>query len=322
MAISGQIVLVTGANGFVGRHVVARLAAGGADVVAISRRPTADMMPPGVRKIVISLSKPSELARLIECCRPQLVVHAAGRVPSPGRDDEQLLFEDNLGSTLSLLEAIRIAALPLRLVTIGSAAQYGLGMPSHRATREDDPLRPVTPYGVSKAAALLAAMAAGARDGLDVLCAVPFNLTGAGQPAHLVPAAFLRHALDSPGEVLKVGDVASKRDFIDIRDVAVAIEAVALRGKTQSIYNIGSGKALAIADILSIIGDRIGPTFHWEADKHRFGPERVPVSYADIARIEADTGWRPQICIERSISDMIEDMLSKVPQAEDREVLR
>ncbi len=316
MEIGRETTLVTGATGFVGREIVTRLARRGTTVIALTRReiPTATLG--GAVPVVVDLSSPPAVAAQLEVFSPRLIIHAAGRVPPSGGVDERLLYDANLGLTLSMIEAMRLASSPARLVVIGSAAQYGLASPADRETRETDALRPISAYGVSKAAAILAAMAAGVRNSLDVVGVVPFNLIGAAQPDHLVPATFLKFALRYPGRRLKVGNVKAQRDFVDVRDAAAAIEAVAMRGRQQTLYNIGSGKPVSIEAVLEIIARQLGQPFSWEADASRFGPELVPVSYADISRVHADTGWRPRIGLEQAIADMVDTMRAQLPESE------
>ncbi len=302
MADEEKGAFVTGATGFVGGEIAAQLKARGIKVTALVRPGGAP--PAGIAALEADLNDPQALADRIRAHAPRFIVHAAGRVTADSSGDRGF-YRDNLDTTVAIAEAVRQAAMPVRLVCIGSAAQYGLGTPQDRATRETDPMRPVSAYGASKAAALLAAHAAGERYGFDVVSIVLFNLIGPGQPHGLVPAAFIGPAIADPAATLQVGNVTSSRDFIDIRDAAAAVIAAAFDGRRGAIYNAGRGEPARVETILGLIRDALGGTLAWDSDETRFGAERVPVSYADVSSIRADTGWQASIGLAQSIADMI-----------------
>ncbi|MBX3568079.1 MAG: NAD(P)-dependent oxidoreductase [Rhizobiaceae bacterium] len=303
---------MTGATGFVGRAVARRFADGGSEVLALyrsaSRQPCAD----GVPAAGVDFSDRAQLAETMAAFRPDAVIHAAGRVPGGAEEDDWSLFDANLGLTTRVVEATRQAAPGARLVVIGSAAQYGAATPAGRGTREDDPLQPVGCYGASKAAALIAALAAARKHGLDVVAAVPFNLIGADQSEHLVPATFANAALRNPGQVIAVGDVRAQRDFLDISDAAAAVEAIALRGRRLASYNIGSGRPTTIGRVLEIVSGSLEGGLRWQPRPPRSGAQTVSVSYADIGLIEAHTGWRPAIAIEDAVARMVEELRDRL----------
>lgn len=293
---------VTGVSGFVGNAIGARFKEAGLNVFGLARPGTKHPATP--HTLFADHFESKAIAHLVREHRPRFLVHAAGRI-TPDETGDRGFYRDNLDMTLAIVEAVRVSGVPLRLICIGSAAQYGLGTPSNRATRETDALRPVSAYGASKAAALLAAHAAGVRHGLDVVSTVLFNLLGPGQPASFVPSTFITPAVADPAGTLQVGNIKAMRDFIDVRDAAAAVLAVAFKGKSGATYNAGSGKPTPIANVLGIVKNRLGGTLAWDADENRFGVERVPVSYADISAIRSDTGWAPQIDLAQSIDDMI-----------------
>ncbi len=301
MRRDGGVALLSGATGFVGRAIAIELASRDIDVIALTRAGGGKASIPTVE---VDLFATDALSRVISEHRPRFFIHAAGRLSAADGDDRSL-YRDNLDMTVAVADAVARAETGTRLVFVGSAAQYGLGTPRDRGTRETDPVRPVSAYGASKAAALLAAHAAGIRYGFETVSAVLFNLIGPGQPKTLVPATFITRALDNPADTLEVGNIAAKRDFIDIRDAAGAIAAAAFSGQSGAVYNIGRGEAVAVSEILARIREALGGSLRWNAQENRFGVERVPVSYADIAAIGRDTGWRPSIALDRSIEDMI-----------------
>lgn len=305
-------VVVTGATGFVGRAVARRFADGGSEVLALCRRAPREPCPQGVSQVGVDFSDRARLAQALAAFGPDAVIHAAGRVPGGAGEDDWSLFDANLGLMTQVVEATRQAAPGARLVVVGSAAQYGAAMSGGRGTREDDPMQPVSCYGASKAAAMIVAFAAARKYGLDVVAAVPFNLVGADQSEHLVPATFASAALRNPGEVIAVGDVRAQRDFLDIDDAAAAVEAIAARGRRLASYNIGSGRPTTIARVLEIVSGSLEGGLRWQPQPPRSDAETVSVSYADIGLIEAHTGWRPVIAIEDAVARMVGELQDRL----------
>ncbi len=298
--------LLTGASGFVGRHVLdvlqaqdEELAHGENRVVVLGRRcpsgwPDADF-------VAADLQDPAGLRRAIGQIAPDFVVHTAGKTP-PAPDDE--LYRANFWGTMHLLHALQPLRKPVRVVLLGSAAELGSVDSADLPVGENHPCDPRDAYGRSKWLATVGGLAD--RSDLEVLVARVFNPIGPGLPE---TQAFGRFAarLSEPGPdplPLSVGDLNSLRDFVDVRDVARATIALALHGRKRLVYHVGTGESHKVGDGLDLLIKLSGRAVQVEVDpslENRRGPAD---SRADISRIVAHTGWRPRIAWQESLADL------------------
>lgn len=304
---------ITGIAGFVGRHLVAYLATEGHEVVGCAlsadRRP--ETLPAEVKIYDVDVRQRERVRTLIKEVRPDRIVHLAARssVADSLRDPEGT-FAVNAGGTVSLLEAAAAAAPGARILVIGSAEAYGEVREEDLPLIEDRPLRPLTPYGISKAAAEQVARFYGRTRGLEVTVARAFNHTGPGQEPTFVCSDFARQiAQIEAGQargVLRVGDLTARRDFSDVRDVVRAYVLLLEKGKSGEVYNVCSGKAWSIGEILEILRKQAGRPIAIEADAMRGRTDDVPVLLGSFAKLEAATGWSPQIPLERTLGDLLD----------------
>ena len=220
--------LVTGGSGFLGRHLLDRLDREPVDVVALGRRPIGDCP----RFVAADLLDAEGLARALENVSPSVVFHLAGKTPPA---DSESLDRSNRVATLRLLDALRTLGRPVRLVVAGSAAELGPVPVDRLPVGEDYAARPEGDYGRSKLAATEAAVEAGA------VVARVFNPIGPGTPPSQAFGRFAARLVDGDGPMtLQVGDLSTRRDFIDARDVADALIALAIGGGS-GIYHVGTG---------------------------------------------------------------------------------
>ena len=297
--------LVSGATGFVGAAVAAQARAAGWNVVAVGRR-----AGPGL--VTVDPLDPQSLVAAMDRIRPAALIDAAGVLPGPAGGDPDL----NVALTRSWIEALRRAERPVPAVFAGSAAVYGAGAAMDRATREDDPMRPVGAYGIAKLRALDLVREAAARDGLDLRAGLLFNLIGAGQSPDLVPRTFVRAALRAASDgsgVVPVGAVESLRDFLAVADAADGLLGIALHGFRGAVWNVASGRPTRIADVLDRIAARIPVA--WRPDPSRIDP--VPVCYGDPARLKAAAGWTPR----QTIADALDAAITAEAQENEKRVM-
>ncbi len=298
--------LVTGATGFVGRHVMDALRYGGevaqrpnTEVIGLGRRRPPDW--PEGRFIEADLNDATALHQALRRASPDFVIHTAGRTP-PAGDDE--LYRANFWATTHLLSALRSLEKPIRVVLSGSAAELGPVEASNLPVGEDYAGYPIDAYGRSKHLATLRGLSEGPP--LEVTVARVFNPIGPGIPP---TQAFGRFAtqLAEPGPdplELIVGDLEARRDFIDVRDVAQAMIALALRGQAGQVYHVGTGCSRRVGDGLDILVHLSGRSVQTRVDpeqKSRRGPSD---SRAAIDRIVDQTGWEPRIAWEDSLGDL------------------
>jgi GDP-4-dehydro-6-deoxy-D-mannose reductase len=245
------------------------------------------------------------LLRALDAARPSVIFHCAGiaDVHDAWKAPARALRVNVLG-THHLLEACRDAGLTCRVVVTGSALIY---RPRTEPISEDDPVAPATPYGVSKLAQELTA----ASSPLPVVLARPFNHAGPRQSPAYASSAFaqqiarIESGRSSP--VLRVGNLESLRDITDVRDTVRAYQALADAGVPGRPYNVCSGRAYRMRDILDILLSLARVRVRVELDPERLRPSDNPIIVGSHQRLTADTGWTPEIPIERTLSDLLDD---------------
>jgi GDP-4-dehydro-6-deoxy-D-mannose reductase len=300
-------VLMTGAEGFVGTYLTAHLAAAyPAWHVTGTTRHVADSASP---LFSCDLRDADAVMTLVQTVRPEMVVHLAGQsnVPASFADPEETLTNNIIG-TLHLLDACRVHAPDARLLIVSSNEVYGPTPPEAQPLREDRPLHPVNPYAVSKAAQEMLALQYAHSYGLDVIVARPFNHIGPGQTDRFVVGAFARQIVEvERGErrVIAVGNLDAERDFTDVRDVVRAYAVLLERGARGGIYNIGSGRAVAISALLEMLRTLARVDVTIEQDPERLRPSDVPVMMGETTRLRQATGWEPAIPLSQSLGETL-----------------
>jgi GDP-4-dehydro-6-deoxy-D-mannose reductase len=310
-------VLVTGAAGFAGSHLVDALAADNADIVGWYRPGGRPGPQRAVRWAPVDILDRDGVARGLAAARPSVVFHCAGMAHVGGSWRDSLTpLETNALGTHYLLDAIRRSGLSPRVVVTGSALVYRL---STSALSEDAPLGPSSPYALSKLAQEMTALAA-AREGSPVVVARPFNHAGPRQDPSYVTASFARQiALAETGrgpETIVVGNLEARRDLTDVRDTVRAYRALAERGTAGRVYNVCSGQAYAVRELLDRLMSLARVRLDVHTDPALFRPNDNPIVLGDPTRISHDTGWRPTIPIERTLGDLLEYWRERI--AEDR----
>jgi GDP-4-dehydro-6-deoxy-D-mannose reductase len=285
-------VLVTGAGGFVGQAVMQALQEAGATPIGLTRRP-------GQGQVHADLAT-DPLEPILAQMGADAIIHCAGRTHAPDTDaGRALLIADNLTATSRLCAAVaRMAARP-RLVVVSTAAIWAPMHPGQTQIIESHPIAPVSAYGVSKAAATRAALEVA---GLDLAVAVPFNVIGPGQAAHLVPQVFLDGLRADPAR-LWVTDPSAVRDWVDVRDVAAALIALAQPGGPTGLFNVATGQGRSLAEVLAAVCHLGG--WPLPAPDHPPAPAGVARSVGSAQRLTDATGWRPVIPFDQSLRDMI-----------------
>jgi GDP-4-dehydro-6-deoxy-D-mannose reductase len=243
--------------------------------------------------------------------KPQWVFHlAALSNPTASWDDPAGTIATNAGLQANLLAAlVQLDPMP-RVVVIGSGDEYG--RPSGRARRLDEaaPLRPLTPYGVSKVTQDLLALQFHLSHGLPAIRLRPFNHAGPRQAPDFAIASFARQiARIEAGKqppTLKVGNLQARRDFTDVRDVVRAYLLAMEKGEPGEVYNIGSGSAPRLRDVVLKLLTMTRATVRLEVDPTRRRAAEADVYLCDARRFQRLTGWRPQISLERTLRDTLE----------------
>ncbi|MGH9136843.1 MAG: GDP-mannose 4,6-dehydratase [Acidimicrobiales bacterium] len=299
--------LVTGASGFVGRHLTAHLEACGDEVVGLDR----DHGPNGGADILDGEALRAEL----DAGRPDVVYHLAGWSDVGGSwTDPVGALRTNAEGTLNVLSACRQVPVG-RVFVVTSADVYGVVDEAELPITEEHPLRPVSPYAASKVAADFLALQAVLGHDMDVVRARSFNHLGPGQSDRFVaPAIALRIAENERGdeEEVPVGNLTARRDFTDVRDVVRAYRLLVERGASGEVYNVCSGRAVAIqvlADQLLALARR---PMRVVVDPARHRPVDTPVLCGSYERLRRATGWEPAVPLATTLGDLLEDCRARV----------
>jgi GDP-4-dehydro-6-deoxy-D-mannose reductase len=219
-------------------------------------------------------------------------------------------FEVNALGTLQLLEAARSLPTPPRVLLIGSAEVYGKVRPDQVPITEDTPLRPVTPYAASKVAAEYLGMQAFLAYGLPVLSARAFNHIGPSQAGGFVVADLARRIVEARKDgttTLRVGNLSVRRDFTDVRDVVRAYRLLVEKGAAGEAYNVCSGLDTAIDELAQRLLELSGADLTLETDPDLVRAVDLPVLKGDRTKIEQATGWKPEIPLDQTLTDVLRD---------------
>ena len=301
--------LVTGGTGFLGRHLLEAFAARrtpGIELVVLGRRP-----PPnwGSRAFVAAdLTDPAGLGRALAESGPDVVFHLAGQTPPAA---PEAYYRGNTLATIHLLDALRAQGRATRVILASSAAELGPLAAGDLPVAEDFRCRPADSYGLSKWLATAAGLSA--RPPLEVVAARIFNPIGPGLPRS---QAFGRFAalLAEPGPDplrLAVGDLEARRDFIDVRDVARALLALADKGEAGTLYHVGTGQSHRVGDgldhLIRLSGREVAVLVNPQVAPSNGGHPEPSDSRADLGRIVAATEWRPKVAWHQSLEDLWDD---------------
>jgi GDP-4-dehydro-6-deoxy-D-mannose reductase len=298
--------LVTGGRGFVGRHLVDHLERCGDDVVIV------DHADGGV-----DVTDPVQIGDVMDAVAPDAVYHLAGwaDVGASWSDPAGALRLNAIG-TLNVLEAARHAGVS-RVLSVASAEVYGVVHEHELPVRETAPLRPTSPYAASKVAAEALAQQAFLGHGLGVLRVRPFNHIGPGQSEHFLAPAIagrIARAERDGDDTVAVGNLTPRRDLTDVRDVVRAYRLLVEHGEPGEVYNVCSGADVAVQDVADALLAKADRPLALEPDPALFRPVDLPVLRGDPARLQAATGWTPQIPLEQTLQDVLDDLRARVAQ--------
>ncbi|MFA5139665.1 MAG: GDP-mannose 4,6-dehydratase [Elusimicrobiota bacterium] len=293
-------ILVTGGTGFLARPLVELLRRN----LPPGRLQVTSLVPgPGVLKS--DLLDAGSARRLVERTRPELVFHLAGMSASASTPPD-VLWRVHVTATLNLFKALRALPSRARVVVVGSSREYGSAGAGR--LRETSPTEPVGEYGASKLGQTLAALSF-CRQGLDVRVARIFNVFGQGMPKTLALGSFASQiaAIEAgvrPAQI-RVGNLSSRRDYVDVRDVARALALLARWGESGEVYNVCSGRSLTmkwlLRKMLSMSQTRIAVVL----DPGRVRAGDVSSMAGSHAKLTRATGWTPKVPLEKSLRDTL-----------------
>ena len=302
--------LVTGGSGFVGRRLVAALRERGDEVVSAAPSQGNDEHLP------LELTDPENVRAVVEMVRPEVVFHLAAQSFVPASIEDPLTtYRVNVDGTAYLLEALR--DIKPRLLFASSAEIYGRRPQEDMPLRETLPPRPANPYAASKAAGEALVIGWHHSYGIDAVVSRAFNHIGAGQDQRFAVAAFAQRLARIAGgqeRVLNVGNVESERDFLDVNDVVAAYIALADRGAAGEVYNVCSGQAVKMREVLRRLVNIAGVPVEIREDPDLMRASgEVLRSVGDPSKLKRTTGWSPRISLADSLREVYEEARAAVP---------
>lgn len=308
--------LITGVTGFVGSHLAELLIKKGEKVIGITRWRSSlkniEEFKDKLELLECDLKDLSSVVSVLKKVKPDYIYHLAAQsyVPASFANPKETV-EDNIIGTLNILEAIRILAQKPIIHICSTSDVYGEIKNNEIPISEDNPLRPVSPYAISKAAADLMARGYFLSYGINTIRTRAFNITGPRRGEVFAESSFAKQiaeiekGLRKPG--IKVGNLKSVRTFADVRDIARAYWLVVRRGKPGEVYNIAGDATISIKKILDIL---ISSSSMARKIKVKIDPAlfRLVDSMSKIpndSKFRKISGWEPQIPIQKSLEDLL-----------------
>jgi GDP-4-dehydro-6-deoxy-D-mannose reductase len=310
-------VLITGITGFAGSHLADYILAAhpDAEVHGIvrwrSRRDNIAHLGDRIRLHEADLKDIVSLKKTLAESRPDRIFHLAAQsfVPASWRLPAET-FAINAVGQINLFEAILDVKLDPRIQIAGSSEEYGHVHPDEVPMKETNPLRPLSPYAVSKVAQDLLGYQYFMSYGLKIIRTRGFNHTGPRRGDVFVTSNFARQIAEiekgKTAPVIYVGNLDAKRDFSDVRDIVRAYWLACEKGKPGEVYNIGTGHTIAMKDMLDILLSLSKVQVKVKVDPARLRPSDVPILYADCRKFVALTKWKPRIPLEATLQDLLD----------------
>lgn len=306
--------LVTGISGFVGSHLAEYLLSHTDWQVAGTVYGRLDNIAQLRQRLALY---PAELSRLevvrfiVEESQPDYIFHLAAQpIPSLSRYDPWFTLENNIRAQLNILEVVAQMGLSCRVLVVGSSEEYGAIMPADLPIDEDTPLRPTSPYAVSKVTQDLLGLQYWLSQQVETVRVRPFNHIGPRQRRGFVAPDFASQIAEIEAGLrppkMTVGALDVARDFSDVRDIARGYHLALTRGQPGEVYNLGAGQAHTVRELLDTLIAASSATIEVVQDPERTRRVEVPSMVADCTRMAGHTGWQTHIPFERSLSDVLD----------------
>ena len=307
--------LITGITGFVGSHLAEHLLEDGCEVFGTARwrsnTSNIDHLEGRIELVECDIRDSASVKKVILDVRPDEIYHLAAQsfVPTSWRAPSETL-ETNIIGQVHLLEAVRELAAKPRVQIAGSSEEYGMVHEDELPITENNPLRPLSPYAVSKVGQDLLGYQYSMTYGLPIIRTRAFNHTGPRRGSVFVTSNFAKQIADiekgRQGPVIRVGNLEARRDFSDVRDIVRGYVLVLRQGEAGEVYNLASGRALTIRAVLDTLLGLTEAKVQVEQDPTRMRPSDVPVLQGDYGKLHARTGWEPLIPFEQTAADLLD----------------
>jgi|Deesub1362A_J573_1020465.scaffolds.fasta_scaffold02967_3 GDP-4-dehydro-6-deoxy-D-mannose reductase len=315
--MSAARVLITGATGFVGSHLIEFLLKEGIQSVYGAKRRRSDMsfvehLRDKLEWVEMDVTDAHNVLAVVKEIKPTHIFHLAAQsfVPTSWKAPQETFMTNAIG-TVNVLEAVRTVGIDAKIHIAGSSEEYGYVRLEELPITESNPLRPLSPYGVSKVAADLFGQQYHRSFGLHVVITRAFNHTGPRRGEMFVTSSFSKQIVEIEmglrDPIIYVGNLEAKRDFTDVRDVVRAYWLALEKCNPGEVYNICSGKAISMRDLLEklLVLSEVRD-IKIERDPTRMRPSDVPLLLGDYSKFNRETGWEPEIPFEKTLKDILE----------------
>jgi len=309
-------ILITGITGFVGSHLAEYLLKKDPSFSIYgtyrwrSRMENINHIKEKLNMVECDLHDSGSVRRMMEQVKPEWIFHLAAQsyVLSSWHAPADTISNNIIGQ-LNILESMRELEIECRMLIAGSSEEYGLVKPDELPIKETNPLRPMSPYAVSKVGQDMLAYQYYMSYSFHLIRTRAFNHSGPRRGDVFVESNFAKQIVDiekgKKEPVVRVGNLKAKRDFTDARDIVRAYYLALEKGKPGDVYNICSGKTISIQDLLDILVSKAGVEIKIEIDPNRLRPSDVPVLLGDYTKFNKLTGWKPEIPFEKTLEDLL-----------------
>ena len=313
-------ILITGVSGFVGGHLVKHLQSidQSYEIHGTVFNQIEKQALKTIKTYQLDLRNQVDVFDLISQITPDYIFHLAGQAFIPRSFEFPWeTLENNIKSQLNILEACRNANITPRILITSSAEVHGIVTPDQIPIDESTPIKPNSPYSVSKVSQELLGLQYFQTYGIPIICVRPFNHIGPRQKANFVAPAFATQIakieMGKQDPIISVGDLTAQRDFTDVRDIVRAYQLILERGEAGAIYTVASGKSYRIQDLLDkLLSLSTVSSIKVKIDPARMRPSKVPILQGNYARLYQATGWQPKISFEQTLEDILNECRQRI----------
>lgn len=316
-------VLITGITGFAGSHLAEFILKEkpGTEIYGIIRWRSRTENIVHIRKYLTlyeaDMRDLSSMMHLIETIKPDYIFHLAAQsfVPTSWIAPADTL-STNINGQLNIFEALRYLKLDCRIQLACSSEEYGMVYPNELPIKETNPLRPLSPYAISKVAQDYLGYQYFMSYGMKIIRTRGFNHTGPRRGDVFVTSNFAKQiaeieiGLKEP--IIYVGNLEAKRDYTDVRDMVKAYWLALEKGEPGEVYNISSGKSYSIKQVLDMLLQLTNTKIETKVDPNRLRPSDVPILLGDNTKFRNKTGWEPSIPFEQTLIDLLNYWRNKI----------
>lgn len=303
--------LIIGGAGFVGKYLIEHLAKDCNYNVSATKLPNESIKSELCNVYDLNILNPEQITEVLKDTNPDVIVHLSAQSSVKlSWEKPQLTIDVNIKGSLNVLDCVRSLNINPRILLIGSGEEYGYIKDNECPINEENRLRPGNIYAITKSTQNMIGTIYSKAYNMDIVMVRAFNHIGAGQDPMFVVSDFCKQIAEIEKGLkepfMMVGNLSAKRDFTNVKDVVKAYGLLSKKGKSGETYNIGSGKAVSIQQILDTAKSFSSVDIEVRQDPNRMRPSDVPIIEADISKIFNDTGWKPQIDLDSTILEVLD----------------